>query len=128
MNGLAIGNGFGVRWALLYGVLSFMTQLWAGGQYSAGQGGGLAELVRWSVIFGVIAVAVVAERAINGDRVVEARASFMAAVVGQLIGTALALVWFTMKGGPREGDWWVGPAVAALCVALWVHLVAPRAR
>lgn len=128
MNVFAVGLGFGVRWALLYGLLTFVTQLWAGSQYSAGQGGGVAELIRWSVIFGVIAVGVVVERVLNGDRVVEAGASFMAAVVGQAAGTGLALVWFTSKGGPVEGDWWIGPALAALFVALWVHLIAPRVR
>lgn len=125
---LAVGLGFGVRWVLLYGVLSFVTQVWAGGPSSTGQGGGWAELIRWSVIFGVIAVAVVVERVVNGDRVVDAGASFLAAVVGQAVGTGLALVWFSSRGGPREGDWWIGPAMATLCVALWVHLIAPRVR
>lgn len=128
MNGLAVGVGLAVRWTLLYGVLSFVTQLWAGSQYSVGQGGGLEELIRWSVIFGVISVVVAVERTINGDRVIEAGATFTAAVVGQVVGTAVAVAWFTTKGGPSYGDWWVGPAVAAVAVALWVHLLAPRAR
>lgn len=127
MDALRVATGFALRWVLLYGVLSFVTQLWAGSQFSQGQGGGLGELIKWSAIFGAIALAVVAERAINGSRVIDVKAAFIAAVIGQAIGTAVALLWFTAKGGPTAGDWWVGPAFAALTVTLWVHLLAPRA-
>lgn len=127
MDALRAGAGFAVRWVVLYGVLSYVTQLWAGSQYSVGQGGGLGELIKWSTIFGAIALAVVIERVVNGSRVIDGKAAFYAAVVGQLVGTGVALWWFTAKGGPAAGDWWVGPACAALAVTLWVHLMAPRA-
>lgn len=127
MHAVSVGLGLAWRWALLYAVLSFLTQLWAGNAYSQGQGGGLAELIKWSVIFGLIAIAVTVERAINGNRVLVGGAVFLAAVVGQTIGTGVALYWFTTKGGPVTGDWWIGPAFAALAVTLWVHLLAPRA-
>lgn len=39
-------------WVALYGPASFITQIWAGSQYSPGQGGGLAELLGWSAFFG----------------------------------------------------------------------------
>lgn len=126
MNAVSVGVGLAWRWVLLYAVLSFVTQLWSGSAYSQGQGGGLAELIRWSVIFGVIAVAVTVERAFNGNRVLISGAVFLAAVVGHAVGTGIALYWFTVKGGPAAGDWWVGPAAAALAVTLWVHLLAPR--
>lgn len=128
--GRAVGVGLGVawRWAALYAALCLVTQLWAGSQYSAGQGGGLAELVGWSVVFGLVAVGASVERAINGDRVVDPGAVLRVAAVGHGLGTAVALGWFTAKGGPERGDWWVAPALAALAVVLWVHLVAPRLR
>ena len=64
----------------------------------------------------------------NGNRVIHAGAVFLAAVVGQAVGSGIAIVWFTAKGGPGPGDWWIGPAAAALAVTLWVHLIAPRKR
>lgn len=126
MGALTIGWGIAWRWAALYLVLSFVTQIWAGSQFSAGQGGGFQELVGWSVAFGVIAVGVSVERGISGRRVIDPQAVFIAGVVGQVIASVVAIVWFTSKGGPAPGDWWLGPAGAALCVAVWVHLLAPR--
>lgn len=125
---VAVGLGVAWRWAALYAVLCFVTQLWAGSQYSRGQGGGLDELVRWAVIFGVVAVAASVERVLNGNRVVDPQAVFFAAAVGHAIGTAIAVWWFTAKGGPQPHDWWVAPACAALCAVLWVHLLAPKFR
>lgn len=122
-----VGLGFGLRWVALYGALSLVTQIWAGGPFSGGQGGGLRELIKWSVIFGVISVAVIIERALRTDHAVQRlRAATVAAVVGHMIGTVIAIIWFSTKGGPEEGDWWVGPASAATAVALWEHLLAPR--
>lgn len=128
--GRAVAVGFGVawRWAALYAVLCFGTQLWAGSQYSTGQGGGLNELVRWSAVFGVVTIAASVERVLNGDRVVDPQAVLIAAIVGHGIGTAFAMWWYTSKGGPRTNDWWVAPACAALFAVLWVHLLAPRRR
>ena len=126
MAAVNVGWGLAWRWAAMYAVLCFVTQLWAGSQYSAGQGGGLGELVMWSAMFGVVAIVIAVERAINGSRVIDPGAAFVAAVVGQAVGAAMAIAWFTAKGGPTPGDWWIGPAIAALFVALWVHLLAPR--
>lgn len=125
MRAVTVALGLAWRWTALYAVLCFVTQVWAGSQYSPGQGGGLAELVKWAAIFGAIAVAVAVERVVNGRRLVEPMAAFFAAVVGQVVGTGLALAWFTYKGGPQAGDWWIGPAFAAAGVALWAHLLAP---
>lgn len=125
MRAVGVGVGFAAGWAVLYGVLSFVTQLWAGSQFSEGQGGGLRELIKWLLIFGAIAVTVVVERAINGSRIIQVKGALIAAIVGHLLGTGIALIWFTWKGGPEEGDWWVAPACATLVVALWSHLVAP---
>ncbi len=36
------------------------------------------------------------------------------------------LVLFTAKGGPKPGDWWIGPAFAAMFVTIWVHFLAIR--
>lgn len=125
--GAQVAIGVAWRWAALYAVLCFVTQLWAGSQYSQGQGGGLAELVRWAAIFGVIALVAAVERAASGARVVDPQAVLIAAGVGHGIGTAVAVWWFSTKGGPLTDDWWVAPACAAVCVVLWVHLGAPRA-
>lgn len=124
----AIAVGFGVawRWALLYAVLCFVTLLWAGSQFSPGQGGGLTELVQWSVMFGLITVAAAVERAINGDRVIDPKAVMLAAALGHAVGTGIAVYWFTQKGGPHPGDWWVAPACATVLAAFWVYLLAPR--
>lgn len=126
MRAFTIGWGIAWRWAAFYLVLSFVTQLWAGSQFSAGQGGGFRELVGWSIAFGVIAVGVSVEREINGRRVIDPQAAFVAGVVGQVIASVAAIAWFTSKGGPAPGDWWLGPAGAAVCVAVWVQLLAPR--
>lgn len=123
---IAVGLGLAWRWVLLYGVLSLVTQIWAGSEFSPGQGGGLAELLRWSVIFGVVAIAAAVERAINSSRIIEPRTTFRAALVGTFLGGIGAIVWFSMKGGPSSGDWWVAPAVAAAAVILWVFVLAPQ--
>lgn len=128
MGAAAIGWGVAWRWAALYTALSIGTQLWAGTQFSNGQGGGLGELIMWSAVFGLIAVGVAVERALNGSRIVDPGAAFVAAVIGQVAATGIAVWWFTAKGGPRGGDWWIGPALAVLAVALWLHLLAPRRR
>lgn len=123
---VAVGLGVAFRWALLYAGLSFVTQLWAGSQYSVGQGGGLDELVRWAAIFGVVVVVACVERVINGTRVVDPGAVLLVVIVGHAVGTGIAIWWYTTKGGPQQNDWWVAPAVAALFAVLWVHLLAPR--
>lgn len=123
---ITVGIGIAWRWALLYTALCFVTQLWAGSQYSAGQGGGLAELIGWSAAFGALTVVACVERAMNGSRVVDPGAVFRVVMVGHVLGTIAAIIWFTSKNGPDRGDWWIAPAMAALCATLWVHLGAPR--
>ncbi|MCX4448158.1 hypothetical protein [Streptomyces sp. NBC_01789] len=46
-----------VAWALFHALASFVTQIWAGSQFSPGQGGGIEELLLWSAAFGAITVA-----------------------------------------------------------------------
>lgn len=127
MSAAAVGTGLAWRWLVFYGILSFVTQLWAGSQYSPGAGGGFVELALWSALFGVIAVAVVVERAINGNRRFTAKSTFIATILGQTVGAVIAIAWFSSKNGPQQGEWWIGPAFAAVAVTLWVHLLAPRA-
>lgn len=123
---VAVGLGVAWRWFLFYAVMCFVTQLWAGSQYSIGQGGGLLELVGWSAAFGVLTVAAVVERDLHGTRWIVPRTVFRAAVIGHILGAAAAVAWFTSKNGPSRGDWWIAPAAATLAVVLWVHLLTPR--
>lgn len=123
---VSVGFGLAWRWVLYYGFLSFVTQIWAGSQFSPGQGGGLGELLGWSAVFGFVAVAAAVERAMHSSRMIDPKTTFIVAVVGTAIGGALAVLWFTSKGGPSRGDWWIAPAFAALAVVLWVFLLAPR--
>jgi hypothetical protein len=125
-NAVSVGIGVALRWVLLYGPLVFLTQLWAGTQYSPGQGGGWRELTLWAVAFGLVTTTACVERAINGTRVVDPGAVLKVAVAGHVAGSAVAVWWFTTKGGPGLRDWWVAPAVAAGFVVVWVHLLAAR--
>lgn len=122
----AVGVGVAWRWATLYAALCFVTQIWAGSQHSPGQGGGLMELVAWAGAFGVVVVVAAVERELNGSRVIDPGAILRVAVAGHVVGTVIAFAWFTSKNGPSRGDWWVAPAVAAVFVIAWVHLLAPR--
>lgn len=105
-------------WVLLYGIASFVTQLWAGSRYSPGQGGGLMELLGWSALFGTIAVAgclllVPRVGPRNGDpHWVPLSGIFL----GYAVGVAWALWAFSRKGGPTPGDWWVCPALSCIGV------------
>lgn len=121
-----VGVGVAVRWVLLYVPLVFVTQLWAGSQYSPGQGGGWQELALWAGIFGVVTVAACVERAFNGDRIVDPQAVLKVAAIGHVVGAMIAVFWFTAKGGPNRSDWFIAPATATVFVALWVHLLAAR--
>lgn len=103
-----------VIWVVLYGIASFVTQLWAGSQFSPGQGGGLAELLTWSALFGLLTVVgliilLPPDYAFTGI--------FVTPFIGYLIGFVYAAVSFTQKGGPVPGDWWVAPA-ASCCLVL----------
>jgi hypothetical protein len=101
-------------WALFYGVASFITQLWAGSEFSKGRGGGLAELVTWSVLFGLLTV-VGTLLLLPTDYA--GIAVFSSLYIGYGVGLVYALITFTSKGGPSPGDWWVAPA-ASCCLIL----------
>lgn len=123
---LLVGISVAVRWALLYAPMVFITQLWAGSEYSPGQGGGWRELAMWAGVFGVVAVAACVERAANGSRIVDPGAVLKAALAGHAVGTGIAVAWFGAKGAPSVGDWFVAPAMAAAFVIVWVHFLAAR--
>lgn len=100
-------------WTLLYGIASFVTQLWAGSEFSPGQGGGLAELLTWSVTFGVLTV-LGALLLLPGQY---ANAGiYSAPLIGYVIGLVYAVINFTQRGGPAPGDWWVAPAASCTVV------------
>ena len=108
-----------LSWLGLYLPASFVTQIWAGSQYSPGQGGGFGELVKWSLVFGAAAVLVCAllvpsEAPRFGDR-------YWVPLGGLFGGYGLGMAWavyaFSMKGGPSPGDWWVCPAMSCIGVA-----------
>lgn len=126
MHPVSVGIGVALRWVVLYIPLVFVTQIWAGSQFSPGQGGGWRELTTWAAVFGVVAVVACVERAFNGNRIVDPGAVTRVAGIGHGVGTAIALVWFTSKGGPSTSDWFIAPAVAAAFVVIWVHLLAAR--
>jgi len=128
VNPVAVGFGVFWRWVLFYTPLSLVTWLWAGSIFSAGQGGGFAELAFWAVSFGVIVAVAAAERSANGPRVISPGGVFIAVVIGQTAGTAAAIAWFANHGGPSPGDWWIGPACAMFTALVWVHALAPRRR
>jgi hypothetical protein len=106
----------GIAWVLLYGVASLVTQLWAGSQYYPGQGGGLGELVGWSVLFGLITVIlnlyIVPSRGPkHGD---PNWAPLLGIVNGYVFGLVWAIIAFTSNNGPQPGDWWVCPALSCV--------------
>ncbi|WP_156424672.1 hypothetical protein [Arthrobacter sp. EpRS71] len=101
-------------WALFYGVASFVTQLFAGSEFSKGRGGGLAELLTWSVLFGLLTVfGTLLLLPTDYDGVVV----FYCLFIGYGVGSLYAVITFTSKGGPNPGDWWVAPA-ASCCLML----------
>ncbi len=115
---LAAATRLAAGWMVLYVPAAFITQLWAGGTYSPGQGGGIAELLRWSFLFGVFAVLAcyflspsVAPR--FGDK---RWAPFSGLLFGYLFGAVWAVIGFSMRGGPQEGDWWVAPSMSLVGV------------
>jgi hypothetical protein len=110
-------------WAAFYGIASFVTQLWAGSEYSKGQGDGIVELLSWSVLFGVFALVgaiILLPSDYDGGGV------FTALFVGYFVGLIYAVVDFTVNGPPRPGDWWVAPA--ASCCLILVAASAARMR
>lgn len=121
-----IGVGVALWWALLYCVLVLLTVIFASWDDPLPQGGGASELAMWSTLFGLIVAGVCTERAARGTRLVDVGGVTKIAMVGHVVGAIFAVVYFTMKGGPRPGDWWVGPAFAAAFVSIWVHFLAVR--
>jgi hypothetical protein len=107
-------------WVVFYGVASLVTQIWAGGPFSPGQGGGLGELLAWSGLYGLITVVGSVILLPSGRDEVDELLVFIPLIggaVGYVIGLVYALFAFQMKGGPEPGDWWVAPA-ASCCLAL----------
>lgn len=107
-----------VGWACLYIPASYVTQIWAGSEFSPGQGGGLKELLQWSGAFGVLALLacfyLVPSRGPKfGDR---HWAPLLGLVGGYMLGAAWAVYAFTLKNGPDPGDWWVCPAMSCVGV------------
>lgn len=109
-----------VGWCIFYGAASFITQIWAGSQYSKSQGGGLKELLQWSAIFGVAAIlGCLLLTPTRGPQFTDPGwTPFGGMGVGYVIGLVWAVIAFTAKaGGPRPGDWWVCPAMS--CIGVW---------
>lgn len=120
--GRAATRRVAIRWAIASVVLSGITQLWAGSGASPGNGGGFAELILWASVFGAIVVAMTWDRARHANHPVDAESVWNSAAVGFVIAGLIAVVWFTAKGGPTTGDWFVGPAGAALAVGLVLYV------
>jgi len=107
-----------LAWVLLYVPASFVTQLWAGSEYSPGQGGGVVELLEWSALFGLIAIAGCAfVIPIRGPRHGDPNwAPLFSLFGGYALGALWATIAFTLKDGPSPGDWWVCPALSCIGV------------
>ncbi|MEU1349860.1 hypothetical protein [Streptomyces sp. NPDC005795] len=106
-----------VAWIAFYATASFVTQIWAGSQFSPGQGGGLKELLLWSATFGALTVAgcfylTPSRGPWHGD---PQWAPYLGMVGGYAFGLLWAVVAFT-KRGPEPGDWWVCPATSCVGV------------
>lgn len=107
-----------VAWTVLYLPASLVTQIWAGSAFSHGQGGGLRELLLWSGLFGLVAVVgciyvVPSKRPKYGD---PHWMPLLGLCGGYLLGALWALMAFTVKNGPEQGDWWVCPALSCIGV------------
>ncbi|MFD3647139.1 hypothetical protein ACFWVT_25115 [Streptomyces cyaneofuscatus] len=121
-----------VAWTIFYAATSFVTQIWAGSQFSPGQGGGLKELLRWSGIFGALTVAgcfyvTPSQGPRHGD---QQWAPYLGMVGGYAFGLIWAVIAFTQRE-PEPGDWWVCPAmscVGALGSALRMRIRARASR
>ena len=105
-------------WVSWYAPACFVTQLWAGNEYSPGQGYGLPELLTWSVLFGAVTIAGAAVMMPhNGSH---GLLTVAAVVVGYLIGSMVALARFVPQDGPNPGDWWWAPAFSCAFVLVVV--------
>jgi len=101
-------------WTGFYLFAAFVTQIWAGSEFSRGQGGGFIELIQWSALFGVVATVgclylTPSSAPKHGD---QNWAPLLGLFGGYLLGLAWAVFAFTAKGGPEPGDWWVCPALS----------------
>lgn len=107
-----------LAWVVFYLPAAFITQLWAGSSYSPGQGGGFEELLRWSGLFGALALGgclllIPTQPEKHGD---PHWAPLGGLFGGFLLGATWAVIAFTAKGGPQTGDWWVAPAMSCIGV------------
>ena len=107
-----------IAWVILYASASFVTQIWAGSQFSPGQGGGLKELLLWSGAFGAVAVAgcfyLTPSRGPRGGD--PEWAPYLGLFGGYMFGLVWAVFAFTWEDGPEPGDWWVCPAMSCIGV------------
>ncbi|MXP20190.1 hypothetical protein GIY30_02240 [Gordonia sp. HNM0687] len=108
--------------------LAFITQVFAGSSFSPGQGGGFRELLTWVIVFGVITLGIVAERHTHSRSDALTDLTRTGAMFGFLVGVVVAVVWFSMKGGPEPGNWFVGPAFAAAGAAVSLYTGTTRGR
>jgi hypothetical protein len=106
--------GFAWRWTALFLVLSFVTQIWANPY-----GGGFSELIGWSILFGLISTGLVTAVASSSRPNASPDSAFRAAIAGQVCGAVVFAVYHVVASPPRSGDWWMGPACAAVFVAVW---------
>jgi hypothetical protein len=121
----------GVAWWAAFVPLAFVTQIWAGSSFSEGQGGGFGELMSWVNLFGVFAVLVAGFGynhlyRLGRFEALDTYDQMAAATKGFGVAAVLAIIWFTSKGGPSEGDWFVGPLGAV--VGLIVSFIRERER
>ncbi len=65
------------------------------------------------------------ERALFGKRFIEVKVMWRVIAVGHALGIAVAIAWFS-KVPPGPKSWFIAPAIAALTVVIWIHLLAPR--
>ncbi len=119
-NSLKIGAcaRLAVGWALLYVPASLITQLFAGGALSPGMGGGLEELLWWSLLCGGMAMAacyIICPSAPPrfGDR---RWAPLAGLFIGYSIGATWMLVLLFTQPPPESGDWWIAPGMSLIGV------------
>ena len=128
----------GVPWRALISVAArwfgylipaaFVTQIWAGSQFSPGQGGGFTELIGWVALFGAALLAMVGHRGYRADPDRVVRLALRGCTIGWFAGVTLAITWFSSKGGPRTGEWFVAPLTATIGAALALYAITPHAQ
>lgn len=111
-------------WFVSYLPGAFVTQIWAGSQFSPGNGGGFKELMQWVVLFAVLSAATCLyllpsdpdAGETGGDLFV---GPWFVIFGGWLVGLVWAVTAFSVKGHPEPGDWWVCPAMSWIGVVIF---------